>query len=61
MKTATEVAIQFNAALRTIQRWCKVLGFEKTGRDYILTPKQVSAIKARLQGKPGRPAIKNID
>lgn len=58
MKTAIEVAEQLGAALRTIQRWCKVLGFKKTGRDYVLTDTQISKIENRLQAKPGRPGKK---
>ena len=55
MKTNNEVAAELKIAPRTVRKWCQVLGFQKSGRDYLLTSRQVSAIAARCQTKRGRP------
>ena len=42
--------------LSMTQRYCQRLGFEKTGRDYQLTPGMVEQIRqAMIVRRPGRP------
>ena len=49
------VAKLLGLARRTVQKWCLVLGFEKEGRDYRLTSRQVEQIRGVCHDKPGRP------
>ena len=49
------VAKLLGLARRTVQKWCRTLGYEKEGRDYRLSPKQVEQIRAASHDKPGRP------
>jgi hypothetical protein len=47
--------------LSMTQRYCQRLGFDKTGRDYQLTPGMVNQIRrAREANPPGRPK-KGVD
>jgi len=55
MKTSSQVAADLGLSLRRIQQACKAFGFEKIGRDYLLTAEQVRMIAACI-GKVGRPA-----
>lgn len=56
MYTTTQAARFSGLARRTIQRWCKELGFLRFGRDYVLTEKQLAYIQQVAQKKPGRPS-----
>ena len=41
---------------RCVQYWCWLLGFDRTGRDYILTEEDMQIIRVRAVGmSPGRP------
>ena len=55
MVSTTTVAVQLGLARRTVQKWCRTLGYEKEGRDYRLSPKQVEQIRGVCHDKPGRP------
>ena len=57
MFTVTQATSLLGIAPRTVQKWCKDLGFEKVGRDYILTDKQISQIKIACHDGPGRPKL----
>lgn len=50
-----QAASRLGLSVRTVQKWCRVLGYERVGRDYILTEKQIDEIAARAHDKPGRP------
>jgi len=53
--TTKEIANQTGNSMRTVQKWCVIFGFKKTGRDYLLTEKQILLIKRKMQSNPGRP------
>jgi len=55
MQTTTQAARELGIARRTVQKWCAILGFERVGRDYVLTVAQVQQIAERAHDKPGRP------
>ena len=55
MLTTQQAADRLGISRRTVQNWCKILGIEPTGRDYILTESQVKQIASRSQDHPGRP------
>lgn len=55
--TTTEAARTLGLARRTVQRWCAVLGFALTGRDYVLTDQELDQIRKMAQDKPGRPRL----
>ena len=55
MYTTHQVAAKLGLARRTVQKWAAVLGFERQGRDYLLTDEQVAQLAAVTPGKPGRP------
>lgn len=56
--TTTEAARALGLARRTVQRWCAVLDFALTGRDYVLTDQELGQIRKMAQDKPGRPRLK---
>ncbi len=41
--------------IRTVQGWCELFGYRKTGRDWILTEDQLDRIRSRIRSAPGRP------
>jgi hypothetical protein len=53
--TTVALAKILKANRRTIQRWCALLGYEREGRDYLLTPDQVKEITTHVKPGPGRP------
>ena len=53
--TTTQAAEMLGIARRTVQKWCAELGFERQGRDYLLTDDQLAQIRAVAQDAPGRP------
>ncbi len=53
--TTVGLAKILKANRRTIQRWCALLGYEREGRDYLLTPNQVEEITNHVKAGPGRP------
>lgn len=61
MRTTDEVAVRLGLARRTVQKWCAVLAFKRTGRDYLLTDEQIDQILAVAQTKRGRPKGKKAD
>ena len=50
--TTREAAISLGVTLRTVQNHCKALGFNKTGRDYLLTNGQVNEIRRHMIDHP---------
>ena len=53
--TTYEVARLLNLSIETIQKYCKKLGFKKTGRDYILSDEEFDKVKSIPPSKLGRP------
>lgn len=49
------VARLHGCSRRTVQRWCKVLGFERRGRDWWLTREQIKELVAHVQPTRGNP------
>ena len=42
---------------RTVQRWCKELGFKRIGRDWWLTNEEVVEVLANIRPRPGNPSF----
>ncbi len=49
------LAARARCSLETAQRWCRLLGFRRSGRDWWLTDEQVAAVLARVQPGRGNP------
>lgn len=54
MHSVATAAIMLDMSPRTVQKWCKRLGFKKTSSVYILTDAQLDLIE-RQNHQPGRP------
>ena len=53
MTTAADLARRLNRAPRRIGAIAAELGFERTGRDWLFSPAQCSAIERYLAKRPG--------
>ena len=53
--TTKHAAKLLGSSIRTVQRWCKKLGYPREGRDWLLTDDQVEQLRARVQPGPGNP------
>ncbi len=59
MLTTRDAAAQLGTALRNVQNYCKRHGLQRFGREYVITPADVEAMKAEISDKPGpRPRAK---
>lgn len=53
-----QIAQETGVSIKTIQRYCKKLGFSQIGGMYVLTDKEVKRVIASIRenkGKRGRP------
>ena len=55
MHTVSEAAATLGIGHSTVTLWCRKLGYERIGRDWLLTDEQVLEIGERAQDGPGRP------
>ena len=53
--TTVKLAELLKVDRRTVVRWCQQLGYEREGRDFILTAAQVREISKHVRPGPGRP------
>jgi len=53
--TTTAAARELRCSRETVQRWCRILGYEREGRDWWITEKRLGAIRERVQPGPGNP------
>jgi len=53
--TTTAAARELRCSRETVQRWCRVLGYVREGRDWLLSRAQLRELKARVQPGPGNP------
>lgn len=55
MYPVSNAAAMLNIGYSTVTLWCRKLGYERIGRDWLLTDEQVREIGKRVQDGPGRP------
>jgi len=53
--TTTTAAKRLGCSRRTVQRWCRNLGWPKEGRDWMLSLAQVDLLAASVHDGPGNP------
>ena len=53
--TTTAAARELRCSRETVQRWCRRLGYEREGRDWWITGKQVDELRERVQPTRGNP------
>ena len=58
--TTKDAAIICGVTLRTMQNYCKMLGTDKIGGHYLLTPGQVKEIEKHVDDHPRGRRKKNI-
>ena len=57
LKTTKQLAEDFNCNIRTIQKWCNILQFEKYDNHYVMSENDIFELSLNIRKTSGRPKI----